>query len=85
MLRQNGRAGAYGRMFHALYQTPVTIVRPFMTYGPMQNEQKIIPYVTLVFTDVERPRNSPAASGKRTGFTLMTLSTDFSPRLVSPV
>lgn len=40
-------SGAYGRMFHDLYQTPVTIVRPFMTYGPMQSRQKIVPYVTL--------------------------------------
>lgn len=40
-------SSAYGRMFHALYKTPVTIVRPFMTYGPMQDPQKIIPYVSL--------------------------------------
>ena len=48
--------GAYGRMFHALYQTPVTIVRPYMTYGPMQNEQKIIPYVTLSLLRGEIPK-----------------------------
>jgi UDP-glucose 4-epimerase len=47
---------AYGRMFHALYQTPVTIVRPFMTYGPMQNGQKIIPYVTLSLLRGETPK-----------------------------
>jgi UDP-glucose 4-epimerase len=52
---------AYGRMFHALYQTPVTIVRPFMTYGPMQNRQKIIPYVTLSFLRGETPK---IASGR---------------------
>ena len=49
-------SGAYGRMFHALYQTPVTIVRPYMTYGPMQNEQKIIPYVTLSLLRGEIPK-----------------------------
>lgn len=37
--------GAYARMFRALYGTPVVIVRPFMTYGPKQNENKVIPYV----------------------------------------
>jgi len=47
---------AYGRMFHALYQTPVTIVRPFMAYGPMQNAQKIIPYVTLSLLRGETPK-----------------------------
>jgi UDP-glucose 4-epimerase len=38
-------ATGYARMFHALYQTPVVIVRPFMTYGPGQHETKVIPYV----------------------------------------
>ena len=52
---------AYGRMFHALYQTPVTIVRPFMAYGPMQNAQKIIPYVTLSLLRGETPK---LASGR---------------------
>ncbi len=37
----------YGRMFHKLYQLPVVIVRPFMTYGPGQGDTKIIPYVAL--------------------------------------
>jgi nucleoside-diphosphate-sugar epimerase len=35
----------YARMFHTLYQTPVVVVRPFMTYGPGQHETKIVPYV----------------------------------------
>jgi nucleoside-diphosphate-sugar epimerase len=51
-------SGAYGRMFHALYQTPVTIVRPFMTYGPRQNPEKIIPYVTGSLLRGESPRLS---------------------------
>jgi nucleoside-diphosphate-sugar epimerase len=38
-------ATAYARMFHALYQTPVVILRPFMTYGPGQHETKIVPHV----------------------------------------
>src|SRR5262245_20149969 len=35
---------AYARMFHQLYCTPVVIVRPFMTYGPGQHREKIIPH-----------------------------------------
>jgi UDP-glucose 4-epimerase len=54
-------SSAYGRMFHALYRTPVTIVRPYMTYGPMQNKQKIIPYVTLSLLRGESPK---LASGR---------------------
>jgi nucleoside-diphosphate-sugar epimerase len=49
-------SSAYGRMFHELYQTPVTIVRPFMTYGPQQNPQKIIPYVILSLLRGQSPR-----------------------------
>jgi UDP-glucose 4-epimerase len=49
-------SGVYGRMFHALYQTPVTIVRPYMTYGPRQNPQKIIPHVTLSLLRGESPK-----------------------------
>jgi nucleoside-diphosphate-sugar epimerase len=37
-------AGAYGRMVHALYQTPVVVARPFMGYGPRQHPSKVIPY-----------------------------------------
>ena len=51
-------SSVYGRMFHALYKTPVTIVRPFMTYGPMQNPQKIIPYVTHSLLQGESPKLS---------------------------
>jgi UDP-glucose 4-epimerase len=40
-------SGAYARMFHDLYNTPVVLVRPFMTYGPAQDERKLIPYVIL--------------------------------------
>jgi len=36
---------AYGRMFHRLFGTPVTILRTYMTYGPGQPEWKVIPSV----------------------------------------
>src|SRR5262249_41964705 len=38
-------ASAYGRMFHALYQQPVVVLRPFMAYGPGQAPSKLLPSV----------------------------------------
>ena len=36
----------YARMFHALYECPVAILRVFMVYGPEQADRtKLIPYV----------------------------------------
>lgn len=49
-------------MFHALYQTPVVVLRLFMTYGPGQRERKIIPYTILSLLKGESPR---LASGRR--------------------
>jgi nucleoside-diphosphate-sugar epimerase len=46
---------AYGRMFCKLYGLPVVIVRPFMTYGPGQDNRKLIPYVTLSLLRGETP------------------------------
>lgn len=51
-------AGAYGRMFHALYRTPTVILRPFMAYGPGQNSSKLVPFVTQSLLKGERPRLS---------------------------
>jgi UDP-glucose 4-epimerase len=40
-----GAAGAYARMFHALYSTPAVIARTFMVYGPGQRDlRKLVPY-----------------------------------------
>jgi len=50
-------ASAYARMFHALYNTPVTIARVFMVYGPGQNDlNKLIPYVTLALLREQIPK-----------------------------
>ncbi len=49
---------AYGRMFHALYGTPLVIVRTFMTYGPGQDSRKLIPSVVLSLLKNESPRLS---------------------------
>jgi UDP-glucose 4-epimerase len=51
-------SSVYARMFHFLYGTPVTIVRPFMTYGPMQNLHKIIPYVIVSLLTGQTPKLS---------------------------
>jgi UDP-glucose 4-epimerase len=49
-------AGAYMRMFHALYGTPALWLRLFMVYGPAQPDvQKLIPYVTLSLLRGEAP------------------------------
>ncbi len=54
---------AYGRMFHALYELPVVILRVFMVYGPAQRDvRKLIPYVVLSLLRGEAPR---LASGHR--------------------
>jgi nucleoside-diphosphate-sugar epimerase len=56
-------SSGYARMFHALYQLPVVILRLFMVYGPAQQDLgKIIPYVTLSLLRGEAPR---LTSGRR--------------------
>ena len=52
-------ASAYGRMFHALYKTPVVIPRLFMVYGPGQQDlRKLVPYVTLSLLKGQTPELS---------------------------
>jgi nucleoside-diphosphate-sugar epimerase len=52
-------ASAYGRMFHALYETPVAILRLYMVYGPGQQDlKKLVPYVTLSLLKGETPQLS---------------------------
>lgn len=52
-------ASAYGRMFHALYDTPVVLARLFMVYGPAQpDHRKLVPYVTLSLLRGEAPQLS---------------------------
>ena len=53
----------YARMFHALYETPVSIARLFMVYGPGQQDlRKLIPYVILSLLRGEAPE---LTSGQR--------------------
>jgi len=52
-------ASGYARMFRALYQTQVVIVKIFMVYGPGQSDQtKLIPYVTRSLLQGDIPRLS---------------------------
>jgi nucleoside-diphosphate-sugar epimerase len=53
----------YARMFHALYDSPVVVLRIFMGYGPGQIDYtKLIPYVGRCFLRDIAPRLS---SGRR--------------------
>jgi nucleoside-diphosphate-sugar epimerase len=49
-------ASGYGRMFHSLYGTPTVVLIPFMTFGPGQHPQKLIPSVILSLLKGEGPR-----------------------------
>ena len=51
-------ASGYGRMFQALYGTPVVVLRTFMTYGPCQDMGKLIPSVILSLQEGRSPRLS---------------------------
>lgn len=55
-------ATMYARMFHGVYDLPVVVVRPFMTYGPRQEPTKLIPYTILALLHEENPHLS---SGRR--------------------
>jgi nucleoside-diphosphate-sugar epimerase len=52
----------FARMFHLLYATPVVITRPFMTYGPGQRTDKLVPHVIRSLLRREAPKLS---SGRR--------------------
>jgi nucleoside-diphosphate-sugar epimerase len=54
-------ASAYARMAHALYGTPVVVTRPFMTYGPRQKADKVIPYVVTSLLAGRAPRLTSGA------------------------
>jgi UDP-glucose 4-epimerase len=55
-------ASAYGRMFHALFDAPVVILRPSFAYGPGQELTKLIPYVITALFEGRSPELS---SGER--------------------
>src|SRR5882672_3654215 len=51
-------SGFYGKMFHRIYNLPVVVLRPFMTYGPGQKKHKVIPYTILSLLRGESPQLS---------------------------
>ena len=53
-------ASLYARMFHRIYQLPVVLVRPFLTYGPWQEAVKLIPYTIHKLLRGESPQLSSA-------------------------
>jgi UDP-glucose 4-epimerase len=53
-------ASLYARLFHHVYQLPVAIVRPFLTYGPRQEATKLIPYTIQKLLRGESPQLSSA-------------------------
>jgi nucleoside-diphosphate-sugar epimerase len=55
-------ASAYGRMFHALFDAPVVILRPSFAYGPGQERTKLIPHVISGLLEGQSPELS---SGER--------------------
>jgi nucleoside-diphosphate-sugar epimerase len=46
----------YARMFHAVYKTPVVMVRVFMAYGPGQAQWKLVPATIASLQRGEPPR-----------------------------
>jgi UDP-glucose 4-epimerase len=51
-------SGAYARMFYKLYNFPVVMVRPYLVYGPRQDERKLIPHVILSLLKNQAPKLS---------------------------
>lgn len=49
---------AYARMFHALFETPVVILRPSFAYGPGQDTTKLVPHVITRLLAGESPELS---------------------------
>ena len=55
-------ATSYARMFHSLFDTPVSILRPSYAYGPGQESTKLLPHV---ISSVLRGESPELASGER--------------------
>lgn len=51
-----GVVRVYGEMFHSLWECPVVVVRPYMTFGPRQAIEKVLPYVICSLRKGESPK-----------------------------
>lgn len=49
-------SSAYGRMFHAVFGTPVVVLRPQYVYGPGQRTTFLIPHVITALLDARSPQ-----------------------------
>jgi nucleoside-diphosphate-sugar epimerase len=50
-------ASSYARMYHRLFDTPASVARVFMVYGPgPQEERRLVPYVIKSLLNGETPR-----------------------------
>ncbi len=54
-------AGVYARLFNRVYNLPVVLARPFLTYGPGQDATKLFPYTILKLLGGESPRLTSGA------------------------
>ena len=57
----------YARMFHALYDLPVVILRLFMVYGPGDSDDRSSSRMSSTRCSAEEGRSCPAAAGRSTG------------------
>ena len=71
-------ASAYARMFHALFDTPVVILRPSFAYGPGQETTKLVPHVITKLLAGESPELSSRRADDR-----LRLRAATSPRRMS--
>jgi UDP-glucose 4-epimerase len=55
-------SSAYARMFHALFATPVVVLRPSFVYGPGQETTKLVPHVV---TELLAGRSPALSTGER--------------------
>jgi UDP-glucose 4-epimerase len=45
----------YAEMFQMLYHQPIVVARPFMSYGPGQSSDKLIPYIINSYLQKRQP------------------------------
>jgi NAD dependent epimerase/dehydratase len=61
---------AIGLSFHAAFQLPVTVVRPFNTYGPRQSDRAIIP--TIISQALTQPEITVGNTAPTRDFTYVS-------------
>ena len=59
--------GGYARMFMRLYGTPISILRPMMTYGPGQKSYKLIPSIVEALLQDRKAKLGSGSTPSRLG------------------